>query len=55
MENGLLFLLLRDCGRQGDFALPGEFDGVADQIDQHLPQAAGVAPDKARNVRRQVA
>nr|GEU28571.1 hypothetical protein [Tanacetum cinerariifolium] len=36
---------------QRHFALPGELDGVAGQVDQHLLQAQGVAHECARHVR----
>ena len=33
-----------------DFALFGELDGVADQVDDHLPQPAGIANQNLRNL-----
>ena len=38
----------------GDTALAGEFDGVADQIDQHLSEFLLVGMDKTGYVRRDV-
>jgi hypothetical protein len=32
-----------------------EFDGIADQVQQDQPQAAGISNDRARNVRSEVA
>src|SRR6185312_2283874 len=37
-----------------DLAALGELDGVADQVGQHLAQAAGIAGEAARQVRRDV-
>ena len=33
----------------------GELDGVADQIEQHLPQPAGIAHQKIGHFRRNMA
>ena len=33
----------------------GELDGVADEVEDHLPQAAGVADERRRHVRRDAA
>ena len=47
-------LALLGCGgpqKHGNFAVGRELDGVADKIDQHLPQAAGVANHVARHLR----
>ncbi len=46
---------LPDLERERDTALLGELDGIAQQIDQHLAQAARVALHAARQARRHVA
>ena len=37
------------------FAALGELDGVADQVDQHLAQAPGIADERVGHVRSNVA
>ncbi len=35
---------------EGDVAFVGEFDGIADEIEQNLPHAGGIAEEGARHV-----
>ena len=41
----------RGVDLQGDFALLGELDGVADEVEEDLPHARGVAVEAGEDVR----
>ena len=50
-QNGLCEIVRLRAHAENYFAAPGEFDGVANQVDEDLAESAGVAQEPPRHFR----